>query len=318
MGDEDQLTERWKTSVPGDGRHAIAVDRGTQSVVIGSGWGVAYAAQAVYRLDLATGEQTARTRTRSQEPRCIAPGGGSTFVATDNRLFELCTASLEVIRQWDKGLVRFPSQMVVPDKVVATASAGASMIAIISRQTGEVKRRKADDRPVMVRLGGEVIVFGSVQLCRWTIDVDKLALAGRTATEQVQSASNGKEFWKLAAGSHRPGLFDAVVSGANASPSARLTAGVSQRCAGLVVAPCAVHSSIDSVRGVLWWLSERGSRLDALSLASGEILHTVTTSGASFAVIDAAAGVVLRVVHGDDPSRNARASRVHCLALPAL
>src|SRR5437762_9413497 len=100
----------------------MLVDKRSGSVFVGDGWGVAFAALRLRRLDLLTGADLAQVRTRHQPTNALAVHAGRLYAATDSRLFELDPLQLAPQRQWERGLLRYTTQLVPDGQLLVAAN----------------------------------------------------------------------------------------------------------------------------------------------------------------------------------------------------
>ena len=134
------MTQRWAVTVPGTHAHVIATDLASGSVIVGDGWAVALAALRLHRLDAATGAATASVRTRHQSVGGLRVHDSHLWAATDSRLFRLRLEELEVVQDWERGLVRYASQIEVADERVVLANWLSPSVAILDTASGRLRR----------------------------------------------------------------------------------------------------------------------------------------------------------------------------------
>jgi hypothetical protein len=107
------LTERWRTVVPGDVANVFRCNPAANSVYVSDGWGgTSYAALALHRLSLKSGERLATVRTRHQGVCSMVIHQNRLLVATDKRLLELDGSDLSTRRAWDRRLVHHAHELV--------------------------------------------------------------------------------------------------------------------------------------------------------------------------------------------------------------
>ena len=136
----DSLAQLWRSTVPGVMGHAIACDPASHSIFVADGWGIAYAALRLHRLDIRTGEHLADLRTRHQAVSGMILGESYLYVATDARLFELRPADLSVVRQWERGLVRNTMHMLPAGSSVVMANWRSPTIGLLDLESGRTRR----------------------------------------------------------------------------------------------------------------------------------------------------------------------------------
>jgi len=104
----------WRVRIPGHRGHTFLVDPDSRSVFVSDVLLVAYPALRLHRLSLDTGDELAAVGTRSQAVGALAIGSGRLWVSTQRRLFALDPRTLDVLDQWDKGLIN-DTATIVPD-----------------------------------------------------------------------------------------------------------------------------------------------------------------------------------------------------------
>jgi hypothetical protein len=121
----------------------ISLDPEGQAAYVSDGWGVAYAALRLRKLDLATGVEMATARLGNQV-RCVAFSmgqPGAVLAATDTKLFLLDRVSLAVIRRWDHRIPRYTDMMIWHDDQVLMANGRHHVLDIFDLTSGRVRRR---------------------------------------------------------------------------------------------------------------------------------------------------------------------------------
>jgi hypothetical protein len=130
-----RLVERWHTTIPGVWANVFLVDPDTESLFVSDGWSVPYAALSLHRMDLESGTHIADVQTRRQWVMGVTLAHGHLFAATASRLFELRRTDLGVLKQWDKGLVRYTTQLVEHGRQLVTANHLAPTIGVFDPST---------------------------------------------------------------------------------------------------------------------------------------------------------------------------------------
>jgi hypothetical protein len=106
------LRLRWTINVCGFGAQTFVIREETKDLYLADGWGTAYAAIRLRRLDLETGREQSSVRLGNQA-RCIAfaQTGRELIAATDTKLFLLDGATLGERQRWDRRVPRYPNQI---------------------------------------------------------------------------------------------------------------------------------------------------------------------------------------------------------------
>jgi hypothetical protein len=162
------------------------------------------AALRLRRLDVDTGAELALTRTRGQLVFGMAFRGDRLFAASNSRLFELDSTGLSVIRQWDKRLVRWSTQVVVCDEVIVEAGWYAPYIGIVDLATGAVRRVKVGKQPLLFTHNGEVLVAAGFHGGVSTLDVEHASLHNLVKTFPMTAIAVGKEVWAVTGAQPQP------------------------------------------------------------------------------------------------------------------
>lgn len=286
------LDEAWRATVPGDGHHAIGSDAATGSVVVGDGWGVAYAALRLHRLDLATGRETASVRTRHQGVGGVAFADGDVLAATDKRLLRLRAADLSVVQEWDEGVVRDVAHVVPWGGRVVMAGWLRPTVGVLDPATGTVKRVKAGDQPVLVA-GDELYALAGLHGGLSTLDVAAGKLSRRADTPPVTAAAWCDGLWAVEGGRLDGGQGDPAAWWRAATATVRCLDGearvkLGDECRALFP---------DRARRLLWCVTaEDGARLECIDTAAGAAVGCFAASdGGSFRHVDPEAGLAFAV-----------------------
>ncbi len=319
MGPE--LRELWQTTVPGDHANVFMCDVASGSLFVGDGWGVSYPALRLHRLSLANGEHLADVRTRHQGVSAMAMYQGHLYAATDSRLFELEVPNLEVVRQWDKGLVRYAMQLIAGREVLVAANWRVSTIGIFDVKSGRTRRLRVGLQPLVFHFGEDTRVIAGFDGGMWTIDGRRGRLIDPQDTPPVASLAAGRHIWATLAGPKE---------GGQGNPRTWVKSGteVIQRLSGTPWKARASgrvsHLSCDDKRAILWCLLGRQSQrqLEAISQETGAVLGSwmpPSAHGVGFCHVDPAAGVVIRAESHHVTEGNilkSSTSRLFCYALP--
>jgi len=316
-----QLKELWQTTIPGDVDNRYLCDLSTGSLFASDGWAVAYAALRIHRLDLRTGAHLADLLTRHQGVSAMAMHQGDLFAATDSRLFQIRVSDFGVVRQWDKGLVRFTMQLIPAGDRLVAANWLAPSVGIFHLDTGRTRRLTAARQPLLFRVGDDVRVIAGFDGGMWTLDLDRSQLTHYQKTAPIANVAVGEHIWAILAGRRQGGQGEPPVWTKRGTPTiARLTG---DRWTASAKGPV-TKIVCDDRRGVLWCLTTGISahNLEAISQRTGEVLarfEPPSRNGIGFCHVDPAAGIALRAeshheVRGSTLIRST--STLVCLALP--
>jgi hypothetical protein len=207
--------------------------------------------------------------------------GDRLFAASNSRLFEFDSTALTVIRQWDKRLVRWSTQLVVSDEVVVEAGWYAPYIGIVDLATGGVRRVKVGKQPLLFTHNGEVQVAAGFHGGISTLDVEHASLHKLAKTFPMTAIAVGKEVWAVTGAQPQP----PNIVGAPPEYEPPLFRRGSDTITRLTGEPWSTRLDADcrriwcdDVRGVLWCLLEdqrphtAARRVSAVSQLDGAVL----------------------------------------------
>jgi hypothetical protein len=315
-----ELQELWRTTIPGDVDNRYLCDLPSKSLFATDGWGIAYAALRVHRLDLRSGVHLADLRTRHQSVGAMAMHQGDLLVATDSRLFQIRVSDFSVVRQWDKGLVRYAMQLIPAGNQLVAANWLAPSVGIFHLDTGRTRRLTVGGQPLLFRFGDEVKVIAGFDGGMWTLDLDRGQLTRSQKTAPLTNVAVGEHIWATLAGRRQGGQGEPPVwTKRGTAVITRLTGDRWTAAAGGPVKDLVC----DDRRAVLWCLTGvRPYNLEAISQRTGRVLASFTPTpgkGIGFCHVDPAAGIALQA----DSSQEVRGSilirstsTLVCLALP--
>jgi len=154
-------TPVWTSEVHGAGGTNPLFDPAGTALYVSDGWGNRPApALRFRRLDLATGEETARWPCGSAV-RCLVPlDGGDMLVATDQRLVRLDARTLAERGRWDRS-VRHATTMAVKDGIAIAGNPVLPTLGLLDLATDVVRRKRGG--PVIAILGrrdGDPVLVG--------------------------------------------------------------------------------------------------------------------------------------------------------------
>ena len=305
----DSLAQLWRSTVPGVMGNAIECDPASHSIFVADGWGIAYAALRLHRLDIRTGEHLADFRTRHQAVSGMILGGSYLYVATDARLFELRPADLSVVRQWERGLVRNTMHMLLAGSSVVMANWRSPTIGLLDLDSGRTRRVRVGLQPHLVRFGNVIRVIAGFDGGMWILDTERARMTDPSPTPPVTAIAAGAHLWGVVAGRAEGGQGQPPVwvkRGSN-----RLTRLTGDPWAAQLAGECSALIS-DDAQGVLWCVIKNGAELVELSQTSGKVVASFGAgAGARFAHVDAAARVALTMTHN-----TSTAATLVCYALP--
>ncbi|HEV3095604.1 MAG TPA: hypothetical protein VG104_00545 [Candidatus Dormibacteraeota bacterium] len=315
------LRELWRTEIPGDVANVYLADPASNSLFAGDGWGVSYAALRLHRLRLDSGEHLADVRTRHQGASALAIHQQLLYAATDSRLFELRPADLAIVRQWDRGLVRYSMQLVAEGSTIVSANWHKPTIGLFDLDSGRTRRVMTGLQPLVFRHGADVKVLTGYDGGMWTLDIQHSRLTAFEKTPAIANLAVGQHIWATVAGHREGGQGEpAVWAKRGTNVITRLTGSSWAGRAGARVA----RMYCDDRRGVLWCLVDGlpGMHLQAVSQSTGAVLRSYEPPrgpGVGFCYVDVAAGVALHADAHHVTRGNvlvSSTSRVVCFALP--
>lgn len=182
---------RWKAWIPGDFPKLLGLDPAGSALYVTDGWGVAFPAIRLRRLDLHSGALLAEARL-GNAARCTAVAHDELlFAATDTRLFALDPATLQVINRWDRQVPRYTDAMVCLDRMVLMRNAHRSSVAVFDLDAGLVGRRRVGTgswlfaRPAV----GDVVICCGDEGTVWSFQPADGALTRLARTPAFQGAA---------------------------------------------------------------------------------------------------------------------------------
>lgn len=289
-----RLSERWRTTVPGFSAHCLRCDSAKRALLIGDGWGAAYASLALRMIDLNTGRDLQRCRTRYQQVSAIMLAGDRIYAATESRLFEL-DLELSVLRQWERNLVRNTMQLVPTGDQLVAANWLMESIGIFDLRTGRVRRVRAGRQPLVFPHRGEVMVLAGFDGGLYILDCDRHRLTTCASTPPISAVAAGEEIWAVLAGPVEPD-HPTVPTRRGSERLLKVgdrgwTARLPDRCSAI---------SCDDEAGTIWCLlgglGNRGGSLVQLSQADGRLLAMYSPpDNCAFVHVDPPAGVAFAV-----------------------
>ncbi|MGA8016070.1 MAG: hypothetical protein WCB85_09160 [Candidatus Dormiibacterota bacterium] len=122
------------------------------------------------------------------------------WAATDSRLFRLRLEELEVVQDWERGLVRYASQIEVADERVVLANWLSPSVAILDTASGRLRRVRVGSQPVLFQHGGRVRVISGLEGGMQTLDPARACLVDATPTPPICSVGVGRDLWGVVAG----------------------------------------------------------------------------------------------------------------------
>jgi hypothetical protein len=303
--DAVSLEELWRASVPGASAHQVLPDAIDRAVVVADGSGVAYAARRLRRLSLDTGRELASVRTRHQSVGALALVAGRLWVATDRRLFALDRRSLDVLAQWDKGLVQYTHTIVPLGDRLVLANWLTPTVGLFDPATGATRRLRVGVQPVVLAGSGRVRLIAGFDGGVATLRPDG-RLTDRRPTPPVRAATSlaGGTAWAVLAGPPKGGEGEPPVWHRPGTPTVVSLDG--EQYTVQLPAPCEALYP-DAVPARLWCaLGARSGRADQLALLdTGQ--HRVVASyalpaGCHLRQISAGTGLAFAVL--PDPSQD--------------
>ena len=313
-----RLSERWRAEIPGELPSALLVDPAGEAVFIGDGWSVPFAAVRLHRLDLHTGNHLADVRTRHQTTGALALDHGNLYAATDSRLFELDPVSLAIRRQWDRGLVRYTTQLLPHDGLLVAANWLRPSIGIFDPDTGRTRLVRAGGQPLLLLHDGQVKVISGFEGGLGILDVQRARLQHEQATVPIAKVAVGDQIWAVAAGPPRGGQGDPPVWTRHGSNVLLRLTGLPLSVA--LPGDCDVIDC-DDQRQVVWCLTG-GPRHDLIAVSQGKgavIARFNPPAGFAFNHVSAAAGLVFAIHTVREVQGNvviSATSTCLCLTLP--
>ncbi len=160
-------TRRWTIDAPGNRAGAIALDVGDGTILLADGWGVAFPALSVRRLDSATGRELARVRTRTPI-RAFARAAhvpNAVYFVGDSKVFLHDASTLERRAVFDTRIPRYSNGLVDIDADMVVFATSKALVEC-HLPTGKSRRpvalpaydlARVDERPVAVLADGRVL-----------------------------------------------------------------------------------------------------------------------------------------------------------------
>ncbi|HET9076024.1 MAG TPA: hypothetical protein VFN68_03760 [Acidimicrobiales bacterium] len=260
-----RLTEIWRATVPGHTSHTVLADPGSKSLFVSDGWGVAYPALRLHRLDPETGEQLAEIRTRQQHVSALVAAQDSLFVATHSRLLRLRPGDLGPVGHWDKVLPSDSQQLVALGDRLIAANWRKPVVGLFEVGTGTSVRLRVGLQPLLLRHGDGVSVVEGFDGSRRPIDLERGRLLGAEPGPPVTAVAAGTDIWGVAAGEPADGGGGAPSTWLKPAADRLLRLSGEGRWEALLAGPgMSVHC--DDERGLVWCLVGPGpSTLVAVS-----------------------------------------------------
>lgn len=297
-----RLTEIWRTTVPGHTSHTVVSDPGSKSLFVSDGWGVAYPALRLHRLDPETGEHLAEIRTRQQHVSALVATSESLFVATHSRLLRLRPEDLGLVGHWDKVLPSDSQQLVAAGDRLIAANWRKPVVGMFEVASGTSVRLRVGLQPLLLRHGDTVSVVEGFGGGRRVIDLERGRLLGAEPGPPVTAVAAGGEIWGIAAG-------EAPAPGGRSAPSTLLKPGTDrllrlsgdERWEALLPGP-GTSLYCDDERGLVWaLLGPGGSTLVAVSQEWRWVVASFPAGpGRYWAYFDPAAGLAIAAQAEED------------------
>ncbi len=310
------LEERWRTTIRGHMVRSILSDGPSDSLMVGDGWGISFSSLRLHRMDLGSGALLAEVRTRHQPVSALLRLGDHVYAGTDTRLFEMDPVDLSVVRQWDRGLVRFSKALAAAGDKIVAANWLAPTVGVFDRHTGRTRRLRVGRQPLIVEHEGEVKIVAGFDGGMWTLDVDRCRLTDMVPLPPVSRACSGRDIWAVLAGPVR--------GAAEGSPS-RGDTNALVRIAGdrwqVELDEICIAIACDEAANVVWCVLGTGDRLQAISQRSGRVVHEIRVEPwARFAHVDPVTRVAMTTEdrHPDDARPGDAAADLICYDLPLL
>lgn len=194
-----RMTEIWRASIPGHTAHTALADPASKSLFVSDGWGVAYAALRLYRLDPETGEKLAEVRTRQQHVSALVAADDSLFVATHSRLLRLRPQDLRMVGHWDKVLPSDSQQLVSAGQWLVAANRRKPTVGLFEPASGASVRLDVGLQPLVFVHGGEAKVAEGFQGGIRTVDLERRCLLGAEPGPPLAAVDAGAEIWGIGA-----------------------------------------------------------------------------------------------------------------------
>jgi hypothetical protein len=319
----DALRELWRAAIPGDVANVYLVDRASESLFVGDGWGVSYPALRLHRLALDSGKHLAEVRTRHQGVSALAIHHQLLYAATDSRLFELRPDDLAIVRQWDRGLVRYSMQLVPEGSTIVSANWRSPTIGLFDLDSGRTRRVRSGLQPLLFRYGADIKVIAGYDGGMSTLDVKHGRLTGLQKTPAIANVAVGEHIWATVAGRREGGQGEPPVwTKRGTNTITRLTGSARTGQAGGRVG----RMYCDDRRRVLWCLVDGlpAMRLEVIAQATAAVIRSFEPPpghGVGFCHVDVAAGIALRAEVHHVTRGNvlvSSTSTVVCYALPDI
>lgn len=289
-----RMMEIWRAGIPGHTAHALLADVPSKSLFVSDGWGIAYPALRLHRLDPETGESLAEIRTRQQHVSSLTAVEGLVYVATHSRLLQVRAEDLSIMNQWDKVLPSDSQQLVVSGEWVAAANFRKPVLGLFHVGRRQSARLRVGLQPLLVRQRNELKVVEGFDGGVRVIDLERGGLQGAEPGPPVAAVAADTDIWGVAAG---------IPAGARSAGPAttwikpgtdRLIKLGDPSWRGLLPA-AAASVFCDDDRGLVWSLTGDGpSNLVAVSQEDGLMVRMFTAGpGRYWAYFDPVSGLAV-------------------------
>ena len=290
-----RMTEIWRASIPGHSAHTALADPSSKSLFVSDGWGVAYAALRLHRLDPETGENLAEVRTRQQHVAAMVAAGDSLFVATHSRLLRLRPEDLRLVEHWDKVLPSDSQQLVSIGGWLVAANRRKPVVGLFEADSATTVRLEVGLQPLVFVHGASARVAEGFAGGIRTLDLERRCLLGVEPGPPVAAVAAGSAIWAIGAGQagdrtgastwSKPGTDRLVMIGADG--------GESPWSAWLPAPGQAVFC--DDARGLVWCLvGPGGSNLVAISQEERRLVRMFPAgAGRYWAYFDPVSGLAV-------------------------
>lgn len=199
---------RWRTIVPGDGGHRLWQDTDDNAVLVGDGWGIAWAALRLRALDLEDGHERLSTRLGNAVRAMTRDADGHWLAATDGRLFKLDRSTLRPTTKWAKRIPRYADELVAGGGFVHFANHVSPTLHAMDLKHGVVRRRLIGGA-VRIHSNGKQLIAtsssGGVFLADFGLGAGPRQIAEADTVGGSSADRNGRVWLSLGDGLRRTG-----------------------------------------------------------------------------------------------------------------
>lgn len=300
-----RMTEIWRASIPGHTAHTALADPASKSLFVSDGWGVAYPALRLHRLDPETGEKLAEVRTRRQHVSALVAAEDSLYVATHSRLLRLRPEDLRMVGQWDRVLPSDSQQLVACGQLLVAANRRKPAVGLFDPDSGASVRLNVGLQPLVFVHAGNAKVAEGFQGGIRTFDFERRCLLGAEPGPPLAAVAAGEEIWGIGAEAPTAGGGSGPASAWSKPGTERLLRvgdGEEDRAWSAWLPAPGVAVYCDDERGLVWCLvGPDGATLVAVSQEERRLVQMFPAgTGRYWVYFDPVSGLALAAQTADD------------------